>query len=138
MAEDALEYRQELKAHRLRCLDTKSKNQNQYDASILSLSGGALGVSMIFVKDIIGHPMHAPGFLFGAWVCWALSVVAVLVSFRAAIGSIDHEIQELDAGPMANSLGGLQGRILATTNFLSGFLFFMGVLLMTCFVARNL
>lgn len=46
------------------------KAQEQYDKTVLMLSGGALGVSFTFLKDIISldKAIHT-GYLIVAWGC---------------------------------------------------------------------
>ena len=51
-------------------------------ASLLSLSGGALGSTIIFVKDIVGvHNDCALSLVKIAWVLWLFSIVVTLFSF---------------------------------------------------------
>ena len=61
-----------LAAYRLHLVAAEQKAQEDFDKTILSLSGGALGVSFVFLKDIVG-PEHvaAPAWLFAAWLTWA-------------------------------------------------------------------
>src|SRR5579862_5851295 len=54
------------------------QSQTSYDRAILALSGGALGVTIAFVKDMIHGTPRAGGLLFASWVCWALSLACVL------------------------------------------------------------
>ena len=47
------------------------KAQDDYDKTLLSLSGGALGVSFAFVdKFVKAGVVQNPRLLIFAWVCW--------------------------------------------------------------------
>ena len=55
-------------------VSAEQKSQEDFDKTILSLSGGALGISFVFLKDVIGPlPILQPGFLLAAWLAWRLA-----------------------------------------------------------------
>mgnify|MGYP006172313013 CR=1 FL=1 len=69
-------------AYRQSLIEAEKQGQDSFDKTVLSLSGGALGISFVFIKDIIGvGAIVLPHLLLAAWVCWALSMLAILVSF---------------------------------------------------------
>ncbi len=58
------------------------KAQEDYDKAVMTLSGGALGISFAFLKDIVGPgDLLNETLLFFAWISWGLSVTAVLFSY---------------------------------------------------------
>ena len=59
-------------------ISTEQASQTDFDKGVLALSGGALGLSFAFTKDIVGttHVVHI-GFLLSAWIAWAASSTAV-------------------------------------------------------------
>jgi hypothetical protein len=70
--DDLSEYRKHLQA-------AEQKSQEDFDKTVLSLSGGALGISFVFLKDVIGpNPIVQPNMLFAAWVAWGISTFCVL------------------------------------------------------------
>src|ERR1051325_8367007 len=75
MLDDALfEYRNHL-------VLAGQKAQEDYDKAVMTLSGGALGVSFAFLKDIVGPgDLLNETLLFFSWISWGLSVTAVLFS----------------------------------------------------------
>ncbi len=87
-------------AYRNHLVLAEQKSQDDFDKTVLSLSGGALGISFAFVKDMIGeNPIVHPTWLWLSWVIWAFSSLAVLASFfmshlaRAAVASGARELQ---------------------------------------------
>lgn len=116
------------------------ESQRAYDKTVLTLSGGALGVSFAFVKDIIGEaPIVWKAFLLASWVFWGLSVTCVLFSFflsqRALHKAIDEVDEKIDEGKTPKNYYDTMTRVL---NVLGGFLFFTGVISMVVFAAKNM
>jgi hypothetical protein len=69
-----------------------------FDKTAVSLSGGALGVSIAFLKDIAPKPIPwtVLGLLGPSWVALVLSLLGVLLSQMASQKSMRHEIECLD------------------------------------------
>jgi hypothetical protein len=116
------------------------KAQEELDKAILSLSGGGLGVSMVFIKDIIGTaPIDRPWLLMAAWIAWGLSVVAVLASYHLSIRAIHNGIAQIDAGnSYAGEFGGAAAKATLWLNWLGIALFFAGVVCISAFVCFNI
>src|SRR5271157_1044286 len=109
-------------------------SQNSYDKAILTLSGGALGVTISFVKNVIGRTPKDTGFMFASWICWGLSLACVLFSFytsnlalRRAVIQLDNETIE-DEQP-----GGAFDTFTAVLNAASGCFFLAGAFLFVYF-----
>jgi len=86
MAQEDNEYRQphrELWAElRLR----EQANQAAYDKAVMTLSGGALAISVAVVKDFFGGQAAAWSCtLLLAWIAWALSLTSILFSFHFSV-----------------------------------------------------
>jgi hypothetical protein len=78
--DDLSDYRKHLQT-------AEQKSQEDFDKTVLSLSGGALGISFIFLKDVIGpNPVVSPNLLFTAWVAWGSSTFCVLGVCAAEVG----------------------------------------------------
>lgn len=118
----------------------KQSSQDSYDKTVISLSGGALGISFAFVKDIVGEwPANSTGWLFAAWVLWGLSVLSVLFSFLCSQKALQKAIEKVDAGKMyEKNLGGCLNLITIILNYSSGICFLLGVFTMVIFVAYNM
>ena len=51
----------------------EQKSQENFDKTVLTLSGGALGISFAFLKDIVGpQPIILSVFLLTAWFAWEI------------------------------------------------------------------
>lgn len=131
--QDLSEYRQWLVA-------AEQKGQGDFDKTVLTLSGGALGVSFVFVKDIVGPDHIAQAMLlFGAWSGWALSCFAVLASFYVSNLALREAIEQCDdKDRRCEPPGGFYTTITKVLNASGGVLFLGGVILMASFVYFNL
>ena len=78
---------------------TEQKSQTDFDKAILTLSGGGLGISFTFLKEIVGasNAVHTT-FLISAWIGWTLSATAILGSFYTSILALRRAIHQLDQG----------------------------------------
>ncbi|WP_125076202.1 MULTISPECIES: hypothetical protein [Lysobacteraceae] len=127
------EYRQWL-------ISAEQKAQDDFDKAVLSLSGGALGISFAFVKDIIGPgAIHHPAWVLIAWFSWALSSLAILSSFFASHLALRQAIQQCDDGSIYKQTpGGIFSKITRNLNASGALLFVVGVCFMAAFIYSNL
>ncbi|WP_374562557.1 hypothetical protein [Ideonella sp.] len=126
-----LEYRKLL-------VEAERKGQEEFDKTVLSLSGGALGVSFVFLKDVIGNqPLDLPGLLIAAWVSWGFSTLAVLLSYHLSIHTIRRCIEQIDRCQRDESFGGVYAEWTKRLNVAGAVLFFVGVISITVFAAFN-
>src|SRR5436190_21382140 len=78
-------------------LTLEQQMQSEYDKAILALSGGALGVSMTFLKDVvIKQGVQGGGYLLTAWVCWGLSVTCTLFSYYTSAQALRRAVKQTD------------------------------------------
>lgn len=143
--ENAEQYQREqhsaLMAYRASMVATEQRIQEDLDKAVVSLSGGALGVSFIFLKDIVAKkPVAVPWMLMTAWGLWAAAIVAVLASYYIGSRVFRKTIDQVDDGTIhfVKSPGGRLDTVAAVLNVLSGLLFVLGVVAMMVFVHRNL
>ena len=87
----AAEHRELLRDDRRELIDAHRDNSRSQDRTVLTLSGGALVLSIAFVSDISTNPSWE-GLLIVAWVRFALSVAALLLAFPVATKRIDDQI----------------------------------------------
>jgi hypothetical protein len=118
----------------------EQKMQSEYDKAIMALSGGALGVSMTFLKDIVlDHGVHGGNFLLWAWICWGASITATLFSFYTSGQALRRAVQQTDDDKIFGEIvGGKFNCITKILNFNAGVLFMLGVILIAVFASRNL
>ena len=129
-----------LEQYRAHLVAAEQKSQEDFDKTVVSLSGGALGVTFIFLKDIVGTaPILRTGFLLVAWICWGMSITSVLFSFFLSHLALRRAITQVDAGKAYDEhVGGRYDSATAILNVLGGILFFLGVILIALFVWYNL
>lgn len=128
------------KQYRTDLMNLEQKAQDDFDKTILTLSGGALGLTIAFIKDIIGDdPVVSSKLIFWAWILWGISITAILISFysstfalRKAIKRFDDgNIQKIEAGDWRDSVTGI-------LNAIGGITFVVGVVLAAIFTYLNL
>lgn len=128
------EYRQWL-------VQAEQKAQDDYDKTVLTLSGGALAISFAFVKDIIGDkPIEQSWLLIGAWIAWAASTMVMLTSYYVSRLALRKAIEQCDDRSIeeCETPGGIFTLILRKLNVAGAILFFGGVCLMAAFVNVNI
>lgn len=132
MDKDRKEYRQYLVAAR-------QKSFEDYDKTVLALSGAALGISITFVKDLLTPERVAfKWILLISWGLWAISVTSILASYFSSQKALDRAIKQIDDGRQDVVLG---GRFLCFTkimNILAGFGFLAGLLAFMIFILTNM
>lgn len=118
----------------------EQKAQEDFDKTVITLSGGALGVSFVFVKDIVGtNPIQNPSWLICAWSAWALSTFAVLASFYLSRLALRRAIEQCDDNTIfCQPPGGFFSRITRWLNASGAILFFVGICFMAAFATKNL
>ena len=118
----------------------EQKAQEDYDKTVLTLSGGALGISFAFVKDIVGDsPILHSSWLVLAWVFWALSTSAMLGSFFVSRLALRKAILQCDDGTIfCKPPGGFYTRLTRWLNGSGALLFLLGVCFMAAFVQTNI
>ncbi|MGB7581754.1 MAG: hypothetical protein WBL85_04825 [Sedimentisphaerales bacterium] len=63
-------------------VDAEREQSQSFDKAILTLAGGAFGISLTFIKDIVSNhePVQLP-WLILAWICFIVSMLSTLISF---------------------------------------------------------
>jgi hypothetical protein len=119
---------------------TEQKSQADFDKALLALSGGALGISFTFLKDIVGksNASHL-GFVVSAWIGWTLSATCILCSFFTSIQALRRAIEQLDQGTIATERPGKAWDCATTVLDAMGLIFFVVALVaMIVFLIFNL
>jgi len=119
---------------------TEQKSQAEFDKGVLALSGGALGLSFAFTKNIIGtgEIIHA-GYLLAAWIAWAASSASVLISFFVSTLALRKAIRQLDQGTIGMERpGGWWDRATSSLNLSGLILFLFGLAMIIVFLNYNL
>ena len=127
-------------SYRQSLIEAEQKGQESFDKTVLSLAGGALGISFVFVKDIIGpNPIIDPAYLLTAWVFWASSTLAVLSSFYFSNRALRLAVKQCDAKTIhCEAPGRFYSTLTRTCNVLGIVFLIAGILFMAAFVYQNL
>jgi hypothetical protein len=130
----------DLSAYRQHLVLAEQKAQEDYDKTVLSLAGGALGVSFAFIDKFIPDDRVVwPAMLVTAWAFWALSVGFVLVSYFLSRAALRKAIRQTDSGEIRSvSPGGAWSRAVLACNASAGGAFLLGVIVIAVFVYRNM
>ena len=129
-SEDA-KYRDQLVA-------TAEKSQELFDRTLLTLSGGALGVSFAFIKQFLGQgPLLDRASLVDAWAAWVGSLVVSLLSHYASTLAHQRAITDVDHN-RDGKLGKTLNWSVRLLNALSLAGFLSGLYFMAAFVRENL
>ena len=139
----------QLTEYRRHLILSEQGSQWEYDKALLSLSGGALGVSVVFLDKVFGgQAICSRWVLTVAWSCWCLSLAVVIAShfcsikaLRMAVKQVDAENRKVDTGKPRGlhheTPGGYYAKITDVCNALGGILFIVGLFYMMTFVWIN-
>ncbi len=130
---DLSDYRQAL-------ISASQQSQQAYDRHLLSLSGGGLAISFVFLDKVIGHltPIK-PGLLLLSWFSWGFCILCVLASFFFSERACRIAISQVDKGSIYDRpVGGFSDKATLVFNVVAGLAFCVGVFQLSMFVHANL
>lgn len=126
-------YRQQLE-------QLKQSMESKYDSTVLALSSGGIGVSVLVIQqlteqiEILDRSLIAIG-----WMTWGLSCVCILVSFLSSKAALNKVIRDIDEKKKLNyDCGGFYDKLTSGLNLSSGILFMIGLALVAIALFRNL
>jgi hypothetical protein len=130
----------ELEDYRKYIAEAEQKAQEDFDKTIIALSGGGLAISFTFVDKFIkvGAPHNVP-MLFYSWMMWAASLLFVFASYFCSIRALRRTLKQSYEGSVYVQRPG--GKWAIATEFLNiagAILFAIGLLLIILFIRRNL
>lgn len=123
----------ELQKYRDVLVEADHQASLNYDKAVMTLSGGALGISVTFLKDIVPMPIATTKILlFVSWIAFAISLASILISYLFSMESLRKTIRQVDDGTIyTKPAGGFATklteflRILASVGFLVGVIGFI-------------
>ena len=139
------------RAHRDWLVSAHHTASQDFDKAVMTLAGGALGVSITFIHEIAPHPKHH-GWLATAWTLLALSLLLVFVSYLASQRVLEHEIDNCDDAisraaakesgdpdpPARQQRRDVAGPLTTFLNYASAVTFMSGVAFLVRFALYNL
>ena len=134
------EFSERLDEYRKMLLDYEQRMQTTYDKAVMTLSGGALGISLTFIRDIADKAsIKSEGWLLAAWVLWGLSVSMILASFFTSSLAFRKAVRQTDEKAIyIEHAGGRFNQITMWLNPVAGGCFFLGVIAIVIFVGGNI
>jgi hypothetical protein len=119
-------------------------NSVQYDRAILSLSTGALGISLAFIKNIVPvSTVTHLGLLKGSWCLFGSAIILTVISFLVSQHAIKVQLlyaqayysdQKEEYRNKPNRYAGVTDYI----NYISGLCFVLAIIFTIVFVSINL
>jgi hypothetical protein len=106
-----------------------------FDRTVVALSAGALGLSIVFVQNIAPQPVHKE-WLAIAWGLFAASLIANLASFLTSQHALRWEMRHFDEE--VETAGGWLGKTTIGLNWCSAVAFILGVIALVTFAYLNL
>ena len=115
------------------------ESEKAYDGGIQYLSAGALALSLVFVKNVIGaNEIQYKWFLVIAWICWGLSLLSIFASYRSSRKAHWTVLNQLKKKRDNEEWGGIYNKITDYLNCTTGILFAAGFAFMIVFATCNL
>jgi hypothetical protein len=129
-----------LKEYRKHLVESEYKAIEAFDKSVLTLSSGAFGITVLFLKEIVGDdPVVARWAIIWAWSCWVASIACTLLSFWSSQRAFRRAIIDVDSGRVYDGRpGAVWDHVTAALNTFSGVLFLVGLVFVILFVSNNL
>lgn len=133
--------RQEYLDERKILVNEEGEASRIYDKYLLTLSGGAFGLSITVVRYMIPHPVNT-WILLISWILFVLAMICTLVSLHTAQAGMRRQMEILKhdyEGRVGNGLtANLPGRSTSILNLCSLIFFGAGVLFLAGFIFVNI
>jgi len=129
----------EMRDYRNLLVTADQKASEAYDKAVMSLAGGALGLSLTFVKNIVKSPNSESLWrLETSWGCLTMSLAFILVSMLFSQWALRKAIRQVDESSLQRArAGGIFAVLTATLNVLSGAALLGGIALLAWFSISN-
>jgi len=140
--ENDLEYKVYLEERKL-LISAEREGARQFDRAILTLAGGAFGLSLTFIRQIAPQPKSGTILmLIGAWVSFSASLLSTLISFLTSQSACSKQREILEKEYFGSSNDDQEKNMPAIwtrrLNWFSIVAFIFGVLFLASFSFLNL
>lgn len=131
---------EELASYRQHIASAEQKAQEDFDKTVIALSGGGLGISFAFVDKIVsGKSIVDPDLLYWAWSSWGGSLLLVCASYFCSIYALRRALKQSYTGAVYKERpGGTWSIATEILNIIGVVLFIIGLFLLLTFVRHNL
>lgn len=143
MSEDNKLEREVYLQERRDLIQAEAEQSRSFDKAILTLTAGALALSLTFAKDVVPTMSASTTWILQlSWGIFVLSLLLTLTSFQISASAIRRQREILDSEQASNRPVGQQincpARWTGCLNWGSLIAFMVGAVMMTLFVALNL
>ena len=130
---------EELKKYRHGLIDTQRKLNESYDKLLITLSGGALALSITFLKDVIGtKAIIYPQLILISWGLFVLSLAAILGEILFGIKAHKKAIHQVDEGSIyEQKVGGRSSSLSTILHWVAALSLIIGLLFISTFAFYN-
>ena len=135
-------FQQAMAGYRRQLLDQSAAMQTEFDKNLVTLSGGAIGVSFIFLQNAKAafgvERLVNLSILSWAWIAWACSIACVLISYYTSSIALARTAEKVDDRTIFLDWSkSIWNRLTRILNPLGAVLFFTGLVLLIVFVTLN-
>jgi hypothetical protein len=130
----------DLKEYRTGLVETVQKLNESYDKLIVTLSSGALGLSLVFLKDVVKEePIQGSSLLISAWVLFVLSLTSVLSAMLFGIAANKKAVKQVDTDTIYHQKpGGQYSKLTTLFHYLGTVFLVVGLATMILFAYINM
>lgn len=130
-------------AERMMLIELEKEASKKFDKAILTLSAGAFGLSITFIRQIAPNPLvESLAFLKYSWYSFCFSIVFTLLSFLLYQRAIKRQREILDMDQEGKLEARAQKNVVAfianTFSLFAAFLFIIGIFLLAKFSMLNI
>lgn len=131
---------EELSKYRQGLIETQIKLSESYDKLLITLSGGALALSITFLKDIIGSKdINCPSLLLISWALFVVSLSSILGEILFGIKAYKEAIRQVDDGTIhTEKRGGNASSVSTFLHWFSAICLILGLIFISLFAFYNL
>jgi hypothetical protein len=129
--------------HRRQAWEQIAKSTDNFDRNLLTLSSGALALSIAFLKDVAHENAVLMAFLIGSWILFSLCIAVTLASFQLSIAAHKLALKEYGHHYLEGVISEKQNRNKYSTavrlcTMISGGLFLLALVCTLIFCGANL
>jgi hypothetical protein len=130
-------------AHAKQAWDDIQSSTDSFDQSLLTLSSGALGLSLAFIKDIVPFKQAVwSKTLYASWIFFAACVVLTVFSFRLSIAAQNKHLEYLAKYYLERrqeyfNKKSVYSKILSVFTWLASAFFLLGLVCTVLFCLKN-
>lgn len=130
----------DIAAYRNMLIEIEQRVAEQFDKTILTIAGGALAISLAFIKDVVGEGTIQKGWLLvTSWASLTACLIFILISFYFGLLAYRKAQDQVDDNTIKNETpGGYYSKILITCNALGIVLLCVGLITLFTFAYNNL